>query len=283
MNGQQIDLRGQVALITGAAAGIGKGIAQVLAAAGARVAICDIQPKVVDVGEEIAAATGQDVFATTADVREAEDVRRFVDATVTRFGRLDIAVANAGVWRPTDPLADDWAKAQAEWDLIVDTNLRGVFLTGRACIPHLVAASGAGGPTGGSNSSANLVIIATDHICPPPGHATGGGTRMDIYDASKWGLVGLTQSWAKRLAASGVRVNALCMDATDSEMVRFASGAAATPEVIARWMRPEQIGGLLLDLLAEGPGGRSGENIGIWMGHPIALPARREVLPSRHP
>jgi NAD(P)-dependent dehydrogenase (short-subunit alcohol dehydrogenase family) len=277
MNARRIDLDGHVALVTGAAAGIGQGIAHALAAAGARLAICDIQDKVIDVGEAISRATGQEVFATTADVRDADDVRRFVDTAAARFGGLDVVVANAGVWRPTDPLADDWTKAQAEWDLIVDTNLRGVFLTGRACIPLLAARAAQG------HRNVHIVNIATDHICPPPGHATGGGTRMDIYDASKWGINGLTQSWAKRLAASGIRVNALCMDATDSEMVRYAAGAAATPEVIARWMQPAQIGALVLDLLAEGPDGRSGENIGIWMGHPVVLPPRREVLPSRHP
>lgn len=269
---QGSELRGQVAIVTGAAAGIGKGIAHVLARAGASVAICDVQEKVHDVGEEIARSTGQEVFATTADVRDAADIHRFVEDSVLRFGGLDIVIANAGVWRPTDPLADDWTKAQADWDLMVDTNLRGVFLTGRACIPHLAARGGG-----------NIVNIATDHICPPPGYATGGGTRMDVYDASKWGINGLTQSWSKRLAAAGIRVNALCMDATDSEMVRFAAGAAATPAVIAQWMQPEQIGELVRSLLAEGRAGRSGENIGIWMGHPVELPPRREVLPSRHP
>lgn len=271
------DLRGQVAIVTGAAAGIGKGIAQVLARAGARVAICDVQDKVHDVGEDIARSTGQEVFATTADVRDADDIHRFVEDSVARFGGLDLVVANAGVWRPTDSLTDDWTKAQADWDLMVDTNLRGVFLTGRACIPHLAARAASTG------RGAHIVNIATDHICPPPGFATGGGTRMDVYDASKWGINGLTQSWAKRLAAAGIRVNALCMDATDSEMVRFAAGAAATPAVISQWMQPEQIGELVLALLAEGPQGRSGENIGVWMGHPVQLPPRREVLPSRHP
>ena len=86
----------------------------------------------------------------------------------------------------------------------------------------------------------------------------------------------------KRLKSHGIRVNALCMDATDSEMVRFAAGAAATPEVVAQWMRPEQMGGLVLDLLAEGRDGRTGENIGAWMGHKVELPERRGVLPSRH-
>ena len=266
-----MNLDGKIALITGGAAGIGKGIAQVLAQNGARIAICDTQAKVLAVGAEIEHNTGRDVFARVADLRSADDTRHFVDAVIAHFGVLDVVIANAGIWRPTDPVTDDWSKAQADWELIVNTNLRGVFYTGRACIPHLLARGGG-----------HIVNIATDHICPPPGFATGGGTRMDVYDASKWGINGLTQSWSKRLKSHGIRVNALCMDATDSEMVRFAAGAAATPAVVAQWMRPEQMGGLVLDLIAEGPDGRTGENIGAWMGHTVALPERREVLPSRH-
>ena len=65
-------------------------------------------------------------------------------------------------------------------------------------------------------------------------------------------------------------------------MIRTAVGRALTPELIATWMRPEQMGQLLLDLIAEGLDGRSGENIGAWLGHPVELPPRRDVLPSRH-
>jgi len=106
---------------------------------------------------------------------------------------------------------------------------------------------------------------------------------MDVYDSSKWGINGLTQSWSKFLKQHGVRVNALGMDATDSEMVRYASGPRATPEVVATWMTPAQIAKLGLELIAEGPDGRSGENIGIWLRHEVKLPPRQDVLPSRHP
>ena len=265
-------LDGKVALVTGAAAGIGQGIATEFARAGASLAICDVQPKVRQIATDIAAETGCRVAWWTADVRDARQTKRFVDEAAFDLGGIDIVVANAGVWRRTNPLNDTWEKALAEWDLIHETNLRGVFLTGRAAIPHLVARGGG-----------NVINIATDHISPPPGFATGGGTLMDIYDASKWGVNGLTQSWAKFLRSHGVRVNALCMDAVDSEMVRFASGPNLTPEHEATFMQPWQIGQLALDLLAEGPDGRTGENIGIWRGHPVELPPRQPELPSRHP
>jgi len=266
-------LDGRVALVTGAASqGIGRGIARMLARAGADVAICDKDQRVTAAADELAAETGCRVLPWAADVRVPEQVKEFVDEAAARFGGLDIVVANAGVWQRTSALTDSFEDSVAIWDRINSTNLRGVFLTGRAAIPHLVARGGG-----------HIVNIATDHICPPPGYATGGGTLMDVYDASKWGINGLTQSWAKLLAPHHIRVNALCMDATDSEMLRTAVGAALTPERAATWMHPEQMGQLVLDLIAEGPDGRTGENIGAWLGHPVTLPPRRDVLPSRHP
>ncbi len=266
------DLSGHAAIVTGAAAGIGRGIAAGLAAAGADVAVCDIQPKIERVAAAIADETGRRVPAWLADVSQPAEVKRFVDAAVDRLGGLDIVVNNAGVWRSSNPLADTWEQAVAQFDLLHGSNLKGVFLVGRAAIPHLLA--GGGG---------HIVNIATDHICPPPGYATGGGRWMDVYDASKWGVNGLTQSWAKTLREHGVRVNALCMDAVDSEMVRYAAGPHLTPEHLATFMQPEQIADLLLELIAEGPAGRTGENIGIWRGHPVELPPRQPELPSRHP
>lgn len=265
-------LDGTVAVVTGGAAGIGAGLVEALAAAGADVATCDIQTdKLHAVAERVGATTGRRVDATVADVRDPAAVKGFVDAAAATFGGIDLVVANAGVWKPTDPVVDDFEAGVADWSLMVDTNLRGVFATGRAAIPHLIERGGG-----------DIVNIATDHICPPPGAATGGGTRMDVYDASKWGINGLTQSWSKRLAGHGIRVNALCMDAVDSEMVRLAAGDRVTPEMVAEWMTPAQMAQLLLDLLAEGPEGRTGENIGAWRGHPVELPPRAAVLPSRH-
>jgi NAD(P)-dependent dehydrogenase (short-subunit alcohol dehydrogenase family) len=266
-------LERRVALITGAASmGIGRGIARVLAEAGADVALGDRDPRVHAVADELAATAGVRARSYLVDVRDPGAVKGFVDAAAADLGGLDIVVANAGVWQRTSALSDSFEDSVAIWDRIQETNLRGVFLTGRAAIAHLVARGGG-----------HIVNIATDHICPPPGYATGGGTLMDVYDASKWGINGLTQAWAKLLAPAGIRVNALCMDATESEMVHQAVGQRATAEMIATWMRPEQMGQLVLDLIAEGPDGRTGENIGAWLGHPVTLPPRREVLPSRHP
>ena len=73
------------------------------------------------------------------------------------------------------------------------------------------------------------------------------------------------------------------MDATDSEMVRYARGRPVTDEEVAVWMTPAEIAGLMLELIGEGPDGRTGENIGTWLNHPTQLSERSTVLPSRHP
>ncbi len=261
-------LAGGAAIVTGAANGIGAGIARTLAGEGVALALCDIDPPIHELAAELE-GEGANVMVADADVSQPDDVRTFVDAAIARFGRVQTMVSNAGIWRATSPL-DPWEQAVDDFEALVGVNLRGVFLCGRAIAPHMVGMGGG-----------NIVNIATDHIHPPPGFSTGGGTRMDVYDASKWGINGFTQAWSRVLAPHGVRVNALCMDATDSKMIRGALGATPPPELLDRWMRPEQIARLLVDLLEEGPEGRTGENIGIWLDHEIALPPRAEPLPHR--
>jgi NAD(P)-dependent dehydrogenase (short-subunit alcohol dehydrogenase family) len=263
-------LTGKVTVITGAAVGIGAGFARVFAQHGSALALCDTRPEVIQLAAELR-REGVEAFAVVADVRLASDVKAFIDRAAAEIGGIDYVVANAGVWRPTFPLTDSWEKALDDWDVLINTNLRGVFLTGRAAIPHLVA-RGAGG---------HIINIATDHIFPPEGWSTGGGTRMDIYDSSKWGINGLTQAWARVLAPHDIRVNALCMDATDSMMIRGAIGDRLTDDIVKTWMRPEQMAQLGLNLIAEGLDGRTGENIGAWLGHDVVLPPRRVPLPSR--
>ena len=114
--------------------------------------------------------------------------------------------------------------------------------------------------------------------------ATGGGPNMDVYDASKWGIRGLTEAWAEALRPHRIRVNELCMGATDGEMLREFLGERATPEARrAPGCVPRISAAFSIDLLAEGPDGRTGTQIGLWVGHPVELPAaiRRARLAPR--
>ena len=249
-------LTGRRALVTGGARGIGRAIADALILAGARVTVCDVRAEPGDI---------------SVDVSNADHVRRLVDES----GPIDVLINNAGIVRRTPP-TDDWEKAITDFDEIIGTNLRGAFLVGRAVIPGMVA--GGGG---------DIVNVATDHIhtcgwptpvdhadapdCPfrhtprPP----GGGASMDVYDASKWALTGLTQAWSAALGRHHIRVNTLCVGATDTAMLRSFLPHEPDPALVESWLRPAEVAGVVLDLLREGPTGRSGQNIGVWPGHPL--------------
>ena len=99
---------------------------------------------------------------------------------------------------------------------------------------------------------------------------------MDLYDAAKWGINGLTFAWCQALKAHRIRVNAFCMGATDSHMLRGFHNFDPPPEEVAQWMKAEDIAQVMIELIAEGPEGRTGENIGFAMGHPVVLPPPRK-------
>jgi 3-oxoacyl-[acyl-carrier protein] reductase len=276
-------LSGQVAIVTGAAVGVGAAFARALGDAGCTVVLCDVRHDVEDRAAALREA-GIAARAIVADVGELEAVR-----SVVRLAgeRIDVLVNNAGIVELT-PVALDPEVAVERFDRIVRTNLRGAYLFGRFVIPVMVA-----------RRAGHIVNVATDHIhhCGWPevvGHDDApdcpwndirrrpGAIGMDAYDASKWALNGLTQDWAKSLRAHGVRVNNLCLGSTDSHMLRshsgFAGGEEPPAEVLAQWQDPAQVAGVLVELICEGPDGRTGDNIGLWRGHPTVLRAPSPVL-----
>jgi 3-oxoacyl-[acyl-carrier protein] reductase len=271
-------LAGKVALVTGAAVGLGNAFARALAAEGASLAVCDVRPEISRLAEELDVP----VLAEQADVSRPEDVQRFVQSSLHRFGVIDVLVNNAGTWAvslPDDPID----KTLTDYEKLVGTNLQGVFLFGRAVMPGMI-----------ERGCGEIINISTDHVqtcgtpfelshddapdcawANEPPRTSGGDEAMDLYDASKWGINGLTLSWSQALAEHGIRVNALCMGATDSHMLRSFFNFQPTPEDIASWMKAEDIASVLIDLLREGPDGRTGENIGLALGHPVVLSPSR--------
>jgi NAD(P)-dependent dehydrogenase (short-subunit alcohol dehydrogenase family) len=268
-------LEGRRAIVTGAAAGLGKAFAIACADAGAIVSGLDKDPRIEALGNELGDRAG---LSEVADLADAQAVRSFVDAAAERMGGLDILVNNAGVVVKTAPLSDPWEKAVEDFDAVVDVNFRGSYLVGRAAIPHLVRAGGG-----------DIVNITTDHIhtCGYPvavDHADApdcrwadtrrpplGNAAYDLYDSSKWALKGLTNVWARGLAEHGVRVNSFGMGMTDTPMIRAhleAKGVAPRPGMLATGT----VAALLVELLAEGVDGRTGDSVQIWPDHPAELP-----------
>jgi NAD(P)-dependent dehydrogenase (short-subunit alcohol dehydrogenase family) len=207
------NLNGKVALVTGAGGknGIGRAIATRLAKEGADVAVNDITEHpyaadqadwqgLPDVVREIE-AMGQSAISVVADVTDAKQVREMVAQTVAHFGKIDILVNNAGTIAGKDrvPVVD---LAEEDWDRVQGVNVKGVFLCSQAVARHLIAQG-----TGGK-------IINMSSVTGKRGSA-----RFAAYSASKFAVIGFTQSLAHELAPYQVNVNAICPGLVDTERI----------------------------------------------------------------
>jgi len=208
-------LSGKVALVTGASRGIGRRIAADLAAQGAAVTLtARSREALTEVAEETRRAGGR-AMALPCDVRVAARVKEAVRGCLTEFGRLDILVNNAGV-AANKPLVET---SEEEWDSILDTNLKGAFLCCREALPVMLR-QGEG------------VIINISSAAGRQGFA-----GLSAYCASKFGVIGLTESLAEEVAEEGIRVFAVLPAGVDTDMWRGlfpGEEAALKPEHIAR-------------------------------------------------
>jgi NAD(P)-dependent dehydrogenase (short-subunit alcohol dehydrogenase family) len=278
-----VKLKGKSAIVTGAAVGLGGSYAKALAQEGVNIAVCDLREEIHEVAGSLR-ALGVNAVSYQGDVSDPDHVRTVVDGARAEFGSIDILVNNAGVWG-VSVADDDLDKSLEDYEQIVGTNLKGEYLFGRAVIPIMIE-QGKGG---------EIVNIATDHMvtcgtpyfcCPkldtcPWGDSprpTGGGDAMDLYDAGKWGLNGLLYGWAKALAPHNIRVNAFCMGATDSHMLRSFHDFDPSEEEVASWMRAEDNAHAMIDMLLEGPSGRNAQNVNFCIGRPVQLEPAHEHI-----
>lgn len=184
-----MELKDKVALVTGAASGIGKEIAIVYAKAGARVAIADLD---LDKGRETAEELkqhGQDAMAVKMNVTDEQEVQQGVDEVVERFGSVDVLVSNAGI-QIVDPIEDF---SFSDWKKLLSIHLDGAFLTTRACLKHMYASK-----RGGS-------VIYMGSV-----HSKEASKLKAPYVTAKHGLLGLCKVVAKEGAAHNVRANVIC-------------------------------------------------------------------------
>jgi len=248
-----LELSGRVAFITGAAHGQGRSIALKLAEAGADIAAFDVAAKIDYPGygqgtpEELQTlraeveALGRRAVILTGDVRDAAAVDAAVAETVAQLGGLDILVNNAGI--VAYAAADEMT--EAEWDAMLDINLKGPFLVGRAAIPHLKA-------------SPHAVIVNNSSVM-----GLRGGNRLSHYVASKHGLTGLTKAWAIELAPHGVRVVSIRPTGVNTPMNDgLAALEGATAQEIAErsagnlmpgvpWIEPDDVAELVFWLVSD--------------------------------
>jgi NAD(P)-dependent dehydrogenase (short-subunit alcohol dehydrogenase family) len=204
-------LTNKVAIVTGAAQGIGEGIARVFAEEGASVVIADIKD---ETGEGVAAAirqAGGQAGYVHADVTSQSDIRELVEGTVREYGGLHIVVNNAG----TAVVRSVEESTVEEWDWLMAVNVRSIFLTAKYAVPHLRRSGGAILNVG---SVSSLV----------------GQQGTPCYCASKGAVLMLTRSLAVDCGPDKIRVNCLCPGITDTPLLRFHVGHTPDPEAHLR-------------------------------------------------
>jgi len=197
-------LQGKIALVTGASRGIGQGIAVSLAKAGADIALADISIDVLEETIKLVEQEGVKVKAYQVDVTQFETVRTMVQAVASEFGTLDIAVNNAGVLgihKVIDMTGD-------QWDQIMNVNAKGVFLCSKAELEVMLP-----------NKSGRIINVSSIL-------GKTGMSDVSAYSASKFAVIGFTNSLAKEVAKEGITVNALCPGIVGTGMWRGDKGLA---------------------------------------------------------
>jgi NAD(P)-dependent dehydrogenase (short-subunit alcohol dehydrogenase family) len=231
------DFDGKVALVTGGGSGLGQAAARILAGRGARIVVADVNDDGGAATVSQCAEAGSEARFVHTDVTSEADVIAAVACAVDGWGRLDVALNNAGTTGPTKPTAD---YSLDEWNSVIALNLTGVFLSLKYEIPQMV--SQGGGAIVNTSSGAGLV----------------GFAGLPGYVASKHGVVGLTKAAALEYVKAGVRVNAVCPGSTRTPMLEGWMGG--NPEIerameasapIGRLARPEEIAEAMVWLLSD--------------------------------
>ncbi|MCL6522899.1 MAG: glucose 1-dehydrogenase [Firmicutes bacterium] len=222
-------LREKVAVVTGAGAGMGRSMASLFAAEGARVVVADIVPERVEETVARIRGGGGDATGVVVDVSDEEQVRRMIETAVRTYGRLDVLVNNAGIMDRFLPVAETPTDL---WRKVLGVNLDGPFFACRQALPVMLE--------GGGGAVVNIASVA----------GTGGGRAGAAYTTSKHALIGLTRNIAQFYARRNIRCNAICPGAVETgipvggephaegmeRVTKFAAlgSRAAQPEEIAR-------------------------------------------------
>jgi NAD(P)-dependent dehydrogenase (short-subunit alcohol dehydrogenase family) len=245
----------KVAVVTGAALGIGQATATAFAQEGAAVVIADLDQKQGEATARTIQSNGGQALFISTDVSEEDNVRGLIERTVSHYGRLDILVNNAGIYIQ----GDIEQTSLADWERIMAVNLTGAFLCMKYAVPAMI--QNGGGVIVNVSSEAGLVGIK----------------RQVVYNVSKSGMIALTRSSAIDLAEKGIRVNSVCPGTTDTPLVQAAVSRAPDPAAARRQLEavrplnrlgaPAEIASAILYLASDEAGYATGAILSIDGGY----------------
>ena len=232
--GQKMRIKDKIAIVTGSGQGIGRGIALALAKEGAKIVGTDVTDKIFDVIKEVQ-NLGSQGLAIKADVSSAGQVGEMVKKSIEQLGRIDILVNNAGIF-PFKPLIE---MTEADWDKVLDVNLKGVFNCTRAVVPHMI------------NQKSGKIINIASIVGVVVGFAA-----LTHYSASKGGMVGFTKSVALELAPFGINVNAIAPGSIETPGARMDVNAESVKQFLQaiplkRIGQPDDIANAVLFLASD--------------------------------
>jgi NADP-dependent 3-hydroxy acid dehydrogenase YdfG len=218
-------LAGMTALVTGASRGIGLAIARRLAGLGSPISLCARDAARLNSAAAQLRGEGADVLAIVADVTHADEIQTLVDRTQRELGPVEILVNNAGIGKfgPAHQLTE------ADWDAVLDTNLKSVFLVTRAVAPGMI-------------ERRRGYIVNISSLAGKNAFANGG-----IYCASKWGLMGLTGCMAEDLRAHNIRVSAICPGSVATDF------SPHTGRDTSKLLQPDDVAHAVATLVTQAP------------------------------
>jgi NAD(P)-dependent dehydrogenase (short-subunit alcohol dehydrogenase family) len=228
-------LNGRVAIVTGGARSIGAAFAKGLAAEGAKVVVADLEPADETLG--VIKQFGGDAMSVVTDVTNESSCEEMTAKTIEAFGRLDILVANAGLWVHLERQAATDIDV-SDWENVMSVNVKGVWLSAKAAIPGML-----------KNEYGKIITVTSTR-------AMKGGANMLHYDTSKGAVIGMTRSLAREYGPMGIRANAIAPGATDTEISQALADetqkvrrvASARARAIKRAEEPDDLVGACVHL-----------------------------------